>query len=74
MTAPRTVGLAACAALVVANMVGTGIFTSLGFQVGDIPSRPAIMILWSLGGILALCGGCCLRLRARLDDLLAEGR
>ena len=57
--APRTVGLAACAALVVANMVGTGIFTSLGFQVGDIPSRPAILILWSLGGVLALCGALC---------------
>ena len=59
MMAPRTVGLAACAALVVANMVGTGIFTSLGFQVGDIPSRQAILILWSLGGVLALCGALC---------------
>jgi len=57
--APRSVGLAACAALVVANMVGTGIFTSLGFQVGEIPSRPAIMALWTLGGVLALCGALC---------------
>jgi APA family basic amino acid/polyamine antiporter len=40
-------------------MVGTGIFTSLGFQVGDIPSHPAIMILWALGGVLALCGALC---------------
>lgn len=54
-----SVGLLACAALVVANMVGTGIFTSLGFQVGEIPSRPAIMALWTLGGILALCGALC---------------
>ena len=59
MTAPRTVGLATCAALVVANMVGTGIFTSLGFQVAEIPSRPAIMLLWVLGGVLALCGALC---------------
>jgi len=51
--------LAACTALVVANMVGTGIFTSLGFQVGEIPSRPAIMALWALGGLLALCGALC---------------
>ena len=57
--APRSVGLTACAALVVANMVGTGIFTSLGFQVGEIPSRPAIMALWTLGGVLALCGALC---------------
>ena len=56
---PRSVGLVTCAALVVANMVGTGIFTSLGFQVGEIPSRPAIMTLWALGGVLALCGALC---------------
>lgn len=56
---PPSVGLVTCAALVVANMVGTGIFTSLGFQVGEIPSRPAIMALWTLGGILALCGALC---------------
>ena len=59
MTAPRTVGLATCTSLVVASMVGTGIFTSLGFQVGEIPSRPAILVLWGLGGLLALCGALC---------------
>lgn len=59
MTAPRTVGLATCTSLVVANMVGTGIFTSLGFQVSEIPSRPAILVLWGLGGLLALCGALC---------------
>ena len=37
-------------------MVGTGIFTSLGFQVGDLPSGFAIMALWAIGGICALCG------------------
>jgi len=41
---------------VVANMVGTGIFTSLGFQVGDLPTGFAIMALWAIGGICALCG------------------
>lgn len=59
VSAPREVGLAACTALVVANMVGTGVFTSLGFQVAEIPSRPAIMVLWALGGVLALCGALC---------------
>ncbi len=37
-------------------MVGTGIFTSLGFQVGDLPSGFAIMSLWAVGGLCALCG------------------
>src|SRR3989440_5219667 len=43
-------------ALVVANMVGVGVFTSLGFQVKDIPSGFALMLLWVVGGIAALCG------------------
>ena len=37
-------------------MVGTGIFTSLGFQVGDLPTGFAILALWAVGGICALCG------------------
>src|SRR6202012_5451616 len=37
-------------------MVGTGIFTSLGFQVGDLPTGFSIMALWFIGGICALCG------------------
>ena len=59
MTGKRGIGFTACAALVVANMVGTGVFTSLGFQLAEIPSRPAIMLLWLLGGVLALCGALC---------------
>lgn len=44
--------------MVIANMIGTGIFTSLGFQVveGSIPNAFAIVVIWVLGGILALCG------------------
>ncbi|MEY2510585.1 MAG: basic amino acid/polyamine antiporter, family [Verrucomicrobiota bacterium] len=42
--------------IVVANMVGTGIFTSLGFQVAGVPTGFAIMAIWIAGGICALCG------------------
>ncbi|NVO85501.1 APC family permease [Hymenobacter terrestris] len=42
--------------IVVANMVGTGVFTSLGFQVLDIQSGFALLMLWVVGGIIALCG------------------
>jgi basic amino acid/polyamine antiporter, APA family len=45
--------------LVVANMIGTGIFTSLGFQVKDIHSDFALMALWLVGGLAALCGALC---------------
>src|SRR5438034_10058825 len=37
-------------------MIGTGIFTSLGFQVGDLPSGFAIIAVWTVGGICAMCG------------------
>jgi len=43
-------------AIVVADMVGVGVFTSLGFQVKDIPSGFSILLLWAVGGIVALCG------------------
>ena len=43
-------------AVVVANMVGTGIFTSLGFQLLDIHSPFVLMMLWVVGGVTALCG------------------
>src|SRR5215470_1672976 len=51
-----TVSLWVAAAIVVADMVGVGVFTSLGFQVKDIPSGFSILLLWTLGGIVALCG------------------
>ena len=44
------------AAIVIANMVGTGVFTSLGFQVLGIQSGFALLMLWLVGGIIALCG------------------
>ena len=40
----------------VANMVGTGVFTSLGFQLLGIQSFFVLMMLWFVGGITALCG------------------
>lgn len=42
--------------VVVANMIGTGVFTSLGFQLLGIDSPFVIMMLWLVGGITALCG------------------
>ncbi|HIK26878.1 MAG TPA: amino acid permease [Oscillatoriaceae cyanobacterium M7585_C2015_266] len=42
--------------IVVASMIGTGVFTSLGYQVTDIKSGFALLALWIVGGIFALCG------------------
>lgn len=46
-------------AVVVANMIGTGVFTSLGFQLLEIRSGFVIMMLWAVGGLTALCGALC---------------
>ncbi len=43
-------------AIVVANMIGTGVFTSLGFQLMDIQSTFVLLMLWLVGGVTALCG------------------
>ena len=53
---PVKVGLTTATALVVASMIGTGIFTSLGFQVQYLESPFALLALWAVGGGLALCG------------------
>lgn len=55
----RGISLVTATAVVVANMVGTGIFTSLGFQVGPLPSGFTILLLWALGGLCAFCGALC---------------
>jgi APA family basic amino acid/polyamine antiporter len=51
-----TVSVTVATAIVVADMVGVGVFTSLGFQVKDIPSGFSILLLWTVGGLVALCG------------------
>src|SRR5881275_2134281 len=55
---PR-VGFATACSIVIANIIGTGIFTSLGFQLGDIQSGFALLMLWVIGGAVALCGALC---------------
>jgi len=42
--------------VVIANMIGTGVFTSLGFQVGSIPSWFSIMVLWAVGALISIFG------------------
>ena len=51
-----SVSVVVAIAIVVADMVGVGVFTSLGFQVKDIPSGFSILLLWTIGGVVALCG------------------
>lgn len=50
------IGWKTAAGLVIANMIGTGVFTSLGFQLTALKNTWSIVLLWSLGGIMALIG------------------
>lgn len=52
----HAVSVMVATAIVVADMIGVGVFTSLGFQVKDMPSGFSILLLWIVGGIVALCG------------------
>jgi basic amino acid/polyamine antiporter, APA family len=52
----QKIGWVSALAIVVANMVGTGVFTSLGLQVQQVPNTWAILLLWAFGGLTALLG------------------
>lgn len=42
--------------VVIASMVGTGILVSPGYAIRELESYPALLMLWCVGGVLALCG------------------
>jgi basic amino acid/polyamine antiporter, APA family len=52
----RSINLFTAISVVVANTIGTGVFTSLGFQATDIKSGFVLMMLWVVGGIFSFCG------------------
>ncbi|GMV42539.1 MAG: amino acid permease [Myxococcales bacterium] len=52
----RPLGTVAATALVVASMIGTGIFTTSGYLSGLLGSPLAVLAVWVVGGLLALCG------------------
>jgi len=58
-TSPGSVGFLTACSIVIANIIGTGIFTSLGFQLANIQSGFVLLMLWVVGGIAALCGALC---------------
>jgi APA family basic amino acid/polyamine antiporter len=49
-------GLTSATALVVANMVGVGVFTTSGFALADLGSPGRVLAAWAVGGLFALLG------------------
>lgn len=52
----RRLGIPSASALVVANMIGAGVFTTSGFALADLGSREYVLLAWLIGGLIALCG------------------
>src|ERR1700704_1218567 len=52
----RQLGFISATALVVSNMVGTGIFATTGFMAGDLGDARLILLVWAAGALFSLCG------------------
>jgi len=51
--------LGSATSLIIAVVIGVGIFTSTGFQAASLGHPMYILALWFLGGLLAFCGALC---------------
>jgi APA family basic amino acid/polyamine antiporter len=56
MSSVQKPGWKTAMAIVVANVIGAGVFASLGFQLEGTSNTWSILLLWSLGAVMALCG------------------
>ena len=50
------IGVTTGTLLIVANMIGVGVFTTTGYMVGAIKSPIAVLVAWLVGGVAAFCG------------------
>ena len=55
----RKIGLITATSIVVANMIGAGIFTTSGIMAGYLPGPVWVLACWILGGLLAMSGALC---------------
>ena len=55
MTSARF-GLPTLVGLVIANMIGAGVFTTAGFAFADLGTPDRVMLAWLIGGVVACCG------------------
>ena len=58
-TLQRRLGMWSAIALVVSNMIGTGIFTTTGFLAGDLGQPSLVLGIWVAGALFAIAGALC---------------
>ena len=69
----REIGAFTATSIVVANIVGTGIFTTSGILAGQLPSPGWILLCWIFGGFIAIFGALCYaELATRMPEEGAE--
>ncbi len=52
----RKLGLFPATNIVIANMIGAGIFTTSGLLMSGLNNPVLMLVLWAAGGIIAMCG------------------
>ncbi len=55
----RKLGLFAVSNIVIANMIGAGIFTTSGLLMSELDNPLVLLGLWVAGGLIAMCGALC---------------
>jgi APA family basic amino acid/polyamine antiporter len=55
----RQLGIGSATALVISNMIGTGILTTSGFLAGQLGSAQLVLLAWGVGAVCALAGAFC---------------
>lgn len=55
----QRLGLLSLACLVVANMIGAGVYTSSGFALGSLHTRQWVLAAWAIGGVISILGAVC---------------
>lgn len=55
----RSIGYFTATSVVIANVIGSGIFTTTGFLARDLETPFAILFIWIVGAVLAIAGALC---------------
>lgn len=52
----KLLGPWSASAIVVASMIGVGLFTTSGYALADLGTRPRVLLAWAIGGVIACFG------------------
>ena len=55
----RKIGWITATSIVIANMIGAGIFTTSGLISGNLPNPTWVLLFWFIGGMIAIAGAMC---------------